>query len=169
MGKSKTKIRRATYRSLLEWKTLHGFADEWLVMVKGNPASELLTLNEIQDLHYRSPRTPIHVLNNAFRDDGEAEWLRFRELDLNAKEGGGWAAVGRFWGHFSAAVGTMLMALFAYALLARQEVKWGTLGAVIFLGIALTYAAIRMALASQRREIDQLRGSSQWHGFLRNG
>lgn len=157
MGKSTPKIKRATYRSLLEWKTASGFEDEWLVMIKGNPAAKLLTLNEIQDMHYRSPRTPIHVLNNAFRDDVEAEWLRFRELDPNVKKVGIWPEIATFFGYFAAAVGTMAMVLLLLMYIREKGYKWELFEYSIFFGIALSYAGIRLGFRYQKKQVDRLR------------
>ena len=86
MTKTKEKAKRASYKTLLEWRVANKLPDEWLIAVGGNRANEVYSLDQVRQMHVNSPTSIIQVLNSGQGQDPNAEWVVFREVDKAAKD-----------------------------------------------------------------------------------
>jgi hypothetical protein len=85
MAKKNDTAKRANYKALLEWRIANNLPDEWLIAVGGNMANEVYSLDQVRQMHVNSPTSIIQVLNSAQRQNPNAEWVVFREVDKAAK------------------------------------------------------------------------------------
>jgi len=127
MAKKKCTTKRVSYKTLLEWRIANNLPDEWLIAVGGNMANEVYSLDQVRQMHVNSPTSIIQVLNTAQRQNPNAEWVVFQEVDKAAKETAGCAYTAAI---FIPIVG-LLIGLF---MIANDKTRSGATGP-IFLSI----------------------------------
>lgn len=88
MAKMKDTAKRASYKSLLEWRIASNLPDEWLIAVGGTMANEVYSLDQVRQMHVNSPTSLIQVLNATQLQAPNAEWVLFREVDKATKDAG---------------------------------------------------------------------------------
>ena len=93
MAKKKDTSKRASYKTLLEWRIANNLPDEWLIAVGSNMANEVYSLDQVRQMHVNSPTSIIQVLNASQRQNPNVEWVVFREVDKAAKDATGCAYI----------------------------------------------------------------------------